>query len=220
MTMQRLATGIILLVLVGVPPARAAQPEAEKQARRSFDRAEAHFKAGLFAEALAEYQAGYDQAPLPGFLINIAQCQRRMGDLKQARNTYRKFILVAPDSPYVAEVQNLIAELDRLIESENGAAPPPGDESAGGAGQGSKSSLPPADKAPLPAAATAAAAVETNQLVASPTAPAPATASPTRWWLWGGIGAVVVAGAATTFFLLRSPGTTTLHDGTLGTLRR
>ena len=95
---------LMLLALTGAS-AQAATPEMEKQARRSFQRAESHFKAGLFAEALAEYQDGYERLPLPGFLINMAQCQRRLGDLVQARATYRKFILVAPDSPYVPKVK-------------------------------------------------------------------------------------------------------------------
>jgi tetratricopeptide (TPR) repeat protein len=107
------------------PPTYAANPDAEKQARRSFERAEAHFKAGLFAEALPEYQDGYEQLPLPGFLINIAQCQRRLGDLTQARATYRKFILIAPDSPYVPEVRSLVAEIDQLLEGGAGAAEAP-----------------------------------------------------------------------------------------------
>ena len=53
--------------------------------------------------------------PLPGFLVNIAQCQRRLGDLKTARATYREFVLVAPDSRLVPEVETLVKQLDTLI---------------------------------------------------------------------------------------------------------
>jgi tetratricopeptide (TPR) repeat protein len=219
MTRWRLAAALAVLLGVGLSTARAATPEAEKQARRSFERAEAHFKAGLFAEALAEYQAGYEQAPLPGFLINIAQCQRRLGDLKQARNTYRKFTLVAPDSPYVGEVQTLIAELERLMESDSDTAAPTTNPATDGE-QGSGVEPPPAKQRPLPVAAAPVADVTANPLVASPADNPPPTASPTRWWLWGGIGAAVVGGAIATVYLLRSPETTTLHEGSLGTLRR
>ena len=98
----RLAFVATLVILVA-PVARAATPAAEREARRAFSAAEAHFKAGQFASALAEYQAGYAASPLPGFLINIAQCQRRLGDLTKARATYQKFVVVAPDSPLVPE---------------------------------------------------------------------------------------------------------------------
>ena len=57
-------------------------------------------------------------------------------------------------------------------------------------------------------------------LVASPgPAATPAAPSGTRWWLWGMIGAVVVGGAVTAV-VLSTGGTTTIHDGSLGTLRR
>jgi tetratricopeptide (TPR) repeat protein len=215
MTAWRWTLGVVLLMALGPGRAPAVAADAETQARRSFERAEASFKAGLFAEALAEYKAGYDQLPLPGFLINIAQCQRRMGDLAQARTTYRKFIMVAPDSPYVDEVKALIVELDRLIEtSEEGG-------SGAAAGQAGATSLspPPVTNQTLPSAAPAAETVA-NPLVTAPLLPPAEPRGGTRWWLWGSIGVAVVAGAVVTAYALRSPETTTLHDGSLGTLRR
>jgi hypothetical protein len=215
MTCRRCALGLLVLVLIGARPALAASSEAEKQARRSFERAEANFKAGLFAEALAQYRAGYDQLPLPGFLINMAQCQRRMGDLVQARTTYRKFLMVAPDSPYVAEVKALIAELDKLVEaSEAGAA-----SAAGPAAGASALTPPPLGERPLPAAASPVAA-SADGLVQAPVRPTAVATTGTRWWLWGTAGAVLVAGAVVAAYALKSPGTTTLHEGSLGTLRR
>ncbi len=84
----------------------------QREARRHFDEAELSYRAGHYAEALVKYQAGYAAVPLPGFLVNIAQCQRRLGDLKTARATYREFVLVAPDSRLVPEIETLIKELD------------------------------------------------------------------------------------------------------------
>jgi tetratricopeptide (TPR) repeat protein len=189
--------------------ASSSSASAEKQARRSFERAEAHFKEGRFAEALVEYQAGYAAAPLPGFLINIAQCQRRLGDLDEARATYRKFVIVAPDSPYVSEVKALIVELDDLLikAGKEGTA---------------KEAKPAVALEPPPAVnlqPVQPVLSETNNPLVEVPAPAKVE-SGTRWWLWGSAGAVVVAGAVTAALLLRSPGTTTLHEGSLGTLRR
>jgi tetratricopeptide (TPR) repeat protein len=210
MTNRRWALAVVALVTLGAGRGLAASPETEKQARRSFERAEAHFKAGLFAEALAEYRAGYDQLPLPGFLINIAQCQRRMGDLVQARTTYQKFIMVAPDSPYVDEVKSLVVELDRLIEASeaDGATARPADDAA------ALSPPPVSNTTPVPTEKHEASLTAAPELP-----PAPARAGP-RWWLWGGIAAAAVVGTVVTVYLVRSPGTTTLHEGSLGTLRR
>jgi tetratricopeptide (TPR) repeat protein len=200
--MRATAIGAVVVAALLSGPARAASPEAEKDARAHFQAGEAHFKAGAFDDALAEYQQGYDAKPLPGFLVNIAQCQRRLGDLKKARATYQKFVLVAPDSPLVPQVRSMIAEIDGLLEKEQekSAAEPDGDAK-------------PAVAVPAPAAPA---------LVASAPAPTPA-ASPEpprhRWWLWGALGAVVVGGAVTAV-ALSTGGSTTIHDGSLATLRR
>jgi tetratricopeptide (TPR) repeat protein len=186
--------------------AEAATPEAEREARAHFQAGEAHFKAGAFDEALAEYQQGYDAKPLPGFLVNIAQCQRRLGDLKKARATYQKFVLVAPDSPLVPQVRSMIAEIDGLLEKE--PATPAGE--------------PDADAKPDVSVPSVAAAPAPPVLVAAAPTPAPAVSPEPprhRWWLWGALGAVVVGGAVTAI-ALSTGGTTTIHDGSLATLRR
>jgi tetratricopeptide (TPR) repeat protein len=193
------AIGAMVVAVLLSGPARAASPEAEKEARAHFQAGEAHFKASAFDEALAEYQQGYEAKPLPGFLVNIAQCQRRLGDLKKARATYQKFVLVAPDSPLVPQVRSMIAEIDGLLEKE------PETPAAG----------PDADAKPTVAVPAPAAPV----LVASASAPAPPEPPRHRWWLWGALGAVVVGGAVTAV-VLSTGGTTTIHDGSLATLRR
>jgi tetratricopeptide (TPR) repeat protein len=210
------ALALALLLIGTSPSALAAEASAsEQQARRLFESAEAHFKSGLFAEALAEYQSGYDIHPLPGFLINIAQCQRRLGKLSVARATYRKFIMVAPDSPFVPQVKALMAELDSLSQDLEGnetndakaIAPPQASDAAEARSEGAE---------------PASAQVDTTAAVVMDTTPPTTAAEPkkTRWWLWGLIGAAA-AGAVTTIVLVSlPPGTTTLHDGSLGTLRR
>ncbi len=220
----RAAVSLLVIALVG-SPVSAAPSTAEREARHSFQAAEAHFRGGRFADALAAYQAGYDKAPLPGFLINIAQCHRRLGDLRKARATYQKFMMVAPDSPHLPEVKALISELDKLIADLNDdVAPPPSEEVAT-----ETPTDPAAAAAPFPVATTsplvpAAPTPPTDRsLLAStanpPGAPEPATHK-SRWWLWTAVGVAVAGGAAAAFMLTRAPETTTLHEGTLGTLRR
>lgn len=230
----------ILTVMAGfTPPAHAAptagQSSAHVEARVHFKKGEADYAAGNYADALTAYQAGYEAQPLPGFLVNIAQCQRRLGDLSRARATYQKFVMVAPDSPLVPEVRKLVEDLDRLLAeaeaAERAQGPDPAsavpvksgsnetmdlegaDTQATGA---ASSTMPPSFRAPTPPP-------ERSNHVNPTTAQASADSSGggRRWWLWGGIAAVVVAGAATAAILLsRGDGATTIHDGSLGTVRR
>ena len=215
-------------------PARPAPSDAgARESRRHFQAAETHFKAGAFDAALAEYQAGYDAKPLPGFLINIAQCQRRLGDLKAARATYQKFVMVAPDSPLVPQAKAMVDELDKLLADLSNApagASTSADTNAGANKDGDdaqrqkpadveQASATPVITAVVPAEPSVATSAPV--LVGSPSAreKVPASAGRTRWWLWGTVGAVVVGGAVTAF-VLSTGGTTTVHDGSLGTLRR
>jgi LPXTG-motif cell wall-anchored protein len=51
-------------------------------------------------------------------------------------------------------------------------------------------------------------------------AKAPLPSTGTRWWLWGTVGGAIVVGVVAAVVLSRAPETTTVHDGSLGTLRR
>ncbi len=107
----------------GGRPASAAEPKpvarstAELTAQQHFKEGEQRYGARQFQAALDEYQAGFTILPLPGFLVNIGQCYRRMGDLPHARSTFQRFVLAAPDSPLVPEVRELISEIDRQQRS-------------------------------------------------------------------------------------------------------
>ena len=216
-------SAVVALALVvssiGAPAARAAPNAAAREARRHFDDAELSYRAGRYAEALAKYQAGYAAVPLPGFLVNIAQCQRRLGDLKTARATYREFVLVAPDSRLVPEVETLIKELDTLIAdlASGGSGETAAEVGVGGADVHATDP----DTAPLSLAA--APPTETPALVVPPAPPATETPRPrshARWWIWGGIAVAAIVGGVATGIALSSPGTTTIREGSLGTLSR
>ena len=215
------ALGLVTSSL-GVPAARAAPNAAERQARRDFDEAELSYRAGRYAEALVKYQAGYAATPLPGFLVNIAQCQRRLGDLKTARATYREFVLVAPDSRLVPEVETLIKQLDTLIADL--AAGGPGETAAQiGASADVHATDPAAPPLSLAPAPPTEGSTDAPALVVAPgpvAAETPRPRSHARWWIWGGIAVAAVVGGVATGIALSSPGTTTIRAGSLGTLSR
>ena len=215
--MRRAIAAAVVFALVsgGARATALAGPgESERSARRAFQEGESHFKAGRFAPALERYQAGYDELPLPGFLINIAQCHRRLGELAKARATYQKFVMVAPDSPHVSEVQALIAELDKLIADldgpKEGATPPTVSTSSTSSGP-----VVLALAAPVPPAGK-------TSILSSPGTPPTEVDRPVRrhWWMWTLAAAAVAGAGATAAVLALSPSSETIRDGTLATLRR
>lgn len=106
-----LVLAVIGLVLALAAPARA-DDAATKAARKHFGKGEKLFQLGKFDEALVEYEAAYEQKPLPGFLYNIAQCHRNLGNYKQAIFGYRSYLRQVPDAANREAVEALIDELD------------------------------------------------------------------------------------------------------------
>src|SRR5262245_49753509 len=122
--LRAVASVLLIATALAVHPALASGgTEKEKEARALFQQAEKNFDLGKFPEALADYQAAYEAKPLPGFLFNIAQCYRNMGDPERARFFYRRFLALDPRTPHRARVEDLIQEMTRVLEKS--AANPP-----------------------------------------------------------------------------------------------
>ena len=108
-----IALGIIsgLGLGLGVRTARAEDADT-KAAKKHFQRGEKLFNLGKFDDALGEYEAAYERKPLPGFLYNIAQCHRNLGNYKQAVFGYRNYLRQVPDASNREAVLDLIDELE------------------------------------------------------------------------------------------------------------
>ena len=115
---------VLLAALCALPPALAPAQDAEKQARGHFRRGETHFAMGRFAEALKEYQAAYELRPLPGFLFNIGQCYRNLGNFEQAVFSFKRYVRLKPDAANRAAVEELVTDLERQIAAQKAARPP------------------------------------------------------------------------------------------------
>lgn len=90
--------------------------------------ARGHFLAGLelygqgkYEAALAEYQAAWLTWQDPELLLDMAECNRHLGKLDEAREQYRGFLARAPQSPLRGSVERQLARLDR----QDAEAPPP-----------------------------------------------------------------------------------------------
>ena len=109
----RLFLLLVMCLAVAVPPRTAhADDPATRAARRHYERGEKLFALGKFDEALEEYQTAFDAKPLPGFLYNIGQCYRNLGDFDQAIFSFKKYLKLEPEAANKDAVEKLIEDLE------------------------------------------------------------------------------------------------------------
>jgi tetratricopeptide (TPR) repeat protein len=187
--------------------ARDGGPQAEATAREHAQKGATALREGRYDDAMKEFEAGYAAVAHPGFVMNMGHVQRQAGNLERARGYYRRFLQLEPKSSQRAEVEQAIAEIDAALKGSRGTArtEPPRHDVA----------LAPAQDNEEPAALKALPA---KTIVASPAAPPP-EGEPfyTRWWFWGGVAALLAAGALA-FIVVRSGDDYTARGswGTLG----
>jgi len=102
-------------VVLATPAKATRNPTVE--AKSHAQRGTSMYNLGRFPEALAEYEAAYLAVQDPPFLFNIAQCHRKMGKNKEALESYRAYLRVAPDAPNRTEVQKRVSDLERQVHA-------------------------------------------------------------------------------------------------------
>lgn len=120
------------VVLVLMIASRVASADDRDEARRHFLEAKKQYELGHFAEAAKEYEAGYNLFQRPGFLWDIAQSYRKLGDNEKALHFYKMYVLNAEPGAKTAvnvpEAQEQIRMLEPLVAAQQKAksAPPDG----------------------------------------------------------------------------------------------
>jgi tetratricopeptide (TPR) repeat protein len=107
---------LVVIAALAIAPASVARADSEDAtvaARRHFERAEKLFALGRFEAALTEYEAAFEARPLPGFLFNIAQCHRNLGNHDAAIFSFRKYLRLSPEAENRDDVLDLIANLEK-----------------------------------------------------------------------------------------------------------
>jgi tetratricopeptide (TPR) repeat protein len=99
-----------IMMAAGLVASTAWADKATDDAKKRFEQGNTHYNLGEYKEALAEYKEAYRIKKLPGFLFNIAQCHRKLGDYQQAINLYNAYLNQVPNAPNRADVESLIAE--------------------------------------------------------------------------------------------------------------
>lgn len=173
-----------------------AEDTAAREAKHHYDRGVRAYDAGHYDEAFKEFEAGYAAMPRPGFILNMAHAQRRMGELRKARALYQRFLVAEPDSPQAETTKSAITEIDAAIKAEDDAA--------------HRTPVAPTEPPPIPPPPVIAPMV-----IAPPPPPPPAPRRwYQRWWVWTAAGAVV-AGTVTALAISLS-GPDYADDGSLG----
>ena len=139
----------VVLVASGATTARA--DDAQK-ARDLFTQGNTYFDLGQFDKAIDAWQSGYQLKNDPGFLYNIAQAYRTMGDAQKAIFFYKRYLSNSPKARNRSEVEQKIEALQKQLSLQEQAKglPPPGPfgpDNPGGNG------APPPTEPPSPSAA-------------------------------------------------------------------
>ncbi|HEY1816077.1 MAG TPA: hypothetical protein VGG74_27205 [Kofleriaceae bacterium] len=123
-------------------------------AKAHYEQGQTLYTAGRFAEARAEFLAGFELSKKPAFLFNAAECARLLGDTRVARDGYSKYLDLDPNGRLA------MLAMQRLAELGTSQAPAPE----------------PAPTPPAPTPAPASAPTPAPTVIPSPAAAA-ATAS-------------------------------------------
>lgn len=130
---SELFAALVLSLAVALAPGRAlAADAAETKSRELYKEAQKLFDVGQFDKALELYTEAYKLKQLPGFLFNIAQCHRQMGNWERAGFFFGRFIdnsnPRAPNIEVARELledarrkQNIAAEEARVAEEKKRA---------------------------------------------------------------------------------------------------
>lgn len=110
---------VALIVLEGAPRQTLAQrsraPDAttdvDAATRARFERGLALFEQAEYADARAEFAAGYGLSGLPLFLFNMAECARLAGDEAAARSDYLRYLEAEPEGEYALLARQRLKEL-------------------------------------------------------------------------------------------------------------
>ena len=190
----------------------------DAKAKALYKDGETAYNLGQFDAALGKYTEAYKLKPLPGFLFNIAQCHKQLGQYERAAFFYGRFIDTSPPkAPNVELARSLQEEMKQKDAAAREAASKDDEKK----------------KAEEDALAKEKAKDELKQAQLTPVEPAPQAFVPPppppvvavdeapvyqKGWFWGVVaGAVVVVGAGVTAgVVLGSPKPKT---PTLGELR-
>lgn len=109
-----LVAASLLAALASAPSLASAQePTAEQraQARTLYAQGQTEFAAHHYQQALDAFQGAFRQVPNPVVLLGVASAQEQLGQRTEARLTLERYLILRPDAPDRASVEERIAAL-------------------------------------------------------------------------------------------------------------
>src|SRR5258708_3439609 len=94
MPLMRLALAAAVMLALG---GAARGEDLRATAHQHFEQGKREFDAGHYRDALAEFQQAYQLAPYPQLLYNIARCHEELKHLREALDTYERYLVVHAD---------------------------------------------------------------------------------------------------------------------------
>jgi hypothetical protein len=172
---------------VDAAPAGHEDTPERRAAAAAFKRGKQLYASGDYAPALKAFQEGYAAYPLRGFLVNIGQCHRKLGHLKDAETTFLT-VLDGQLAPALrAEVEEALAEVRAAEREVTAATPTPPPVVVAPAPAPPVAAPPPAIVAPTP---------EQHPVLVIATAPPTHETRKMKGWGWALVGIGVGAVAA------------------------
>lgn len=125
-------TAVVLLLTMAFAPAAArAQNEGnDESARVHFNSGRAYFEEGNYERALDEFQEAYARSPRSMMLFNIGTTQERLGMLREAADTFERFLNEVPDAENRDLLRRRIENLRRRAERVASGQADTGDDEA------------------------------------------------------------------------------------------
>jgi len=155
--------------------AQARKASEDEHARVLFEQGRQAYQDARYEEALDLFMQAYALSKRPQLLNNIGQAADRLRMDSEALDAYQRYLAEVPDAENRPAIENRIAALKVVIESNRTPSVPTPAETARAAEPASA-----APAHPSPPAATQARDDDGSVL--------------SSWWLWAGVGAAAVAG--------------------------
>jgi hypothetical protein len=119
-------TVAMLFAAICVTSSAYADDSLADAAKTHYEQGQTLYAAGRFAEARAEFLAGFELSKKPAFLFNAAECARLLGDTQIARDGYNRYLQLDPNGRLAMLAMQRLDELGPAthVEPTPPVAPP------------------------------------------------------------------------------------------------
>jgi tetratricopeptide (TPR) repeat protein len=168
----------ILFTLLVLPAVAVAQSSEESaKAKAFYEKGMARFQLEEYEAAIALWQDGFRNKPLPEFLYNIAQAYRLSKQPERALFFYKRYLSMSPNAPNRAEVERHITSLERFLREQSSIT----------------NAAPTAPREPRPNEQPPSTQPSTPPAAVTVSTPPPKKPIYKKGWFWGVIGGVAAA---------------------------